>query len=217
MPAEDSSATASEMRRYLRLLGGRACLDFANTVEPRIGQRQRDFLLSYTDLVTWAEFAGMIARAEARRLLAQCAQQPQQAAQAFRKAIKLRELIYRLFVAIATGEPPKAADLRALQTIHINALRHAELRPNRDGFTWQWSEDTDDLERIGWLLAQSAIELLTSPQVGRVKMCASPDGCGWLFLDTSKNGSRRWCSMEVCGSRAKMRRLYARRRKQAHT
>lgn len=217
MTAEAVTLAASEMQRYLRLLGGRTCLDFANTVEPRVGKHQRDFLLSYDDLVTWAQFAGMLSAAETAHLQRLSGQHSQQAAKVFRKSIALRELLYRIFGAVAAGEPPPAADLRALQNAHIDALRHAKLHPDSEGFTWHWHDDADALERIDWLLTHSAVELLTSPQIDRVKICASPDGCGWLFLDTSKNGSRRWCSMEVCGSRAKMRRLYARRRKTART
>ncbi len=213
MPAEDGNPAEREMRRSLRLLGGRACLDFVNTVDPRIGKNRRDFLRGYGDLIAWGRFAGIVTPAEGKRLHALSEQHPQQAARAFRKCTTLRELLYGIFGTVATGEQPQAADLHTLRTIYADALRHAELRPSSNGFAWHWPEDADSLERIGWLLAQSAIELLASPQIGRVKICASPEGCGWLFLDTSKNGSRRWCSMEVCGSRAKMRRLYARRKK----
>jgi predicted RNA-binding Zn ribbon-like protein len=212
MPAEAVEPAQSDIHRYLRLLGGRTCLDFVNTIEPRAGKHPRDFLLRYDDLVTWAEFAGIVSLAGGGHLRALSAQHPQQAGKVFAKNIALRELLYRLFGAVAAGEQLKAADLRALQSTYIDALRRAELHLDGAGFVWHWPEDADSLERIGWLLTQSATELLTSPLIDRVKMCSRPDGCGWLFLDTSKNGSRRWCSMEVCGSRAKMRRLYARRR-----
>jgi predicted RNA-binding Zn ribbon-like protein len=215
MPTEAIDSAGSDIQRYLRLLGGRSCLDFVNTVEPRMGKHQRDFLLSYDDLVFWAEFAGILSPIASKRLHMLSEQHPQQAAKVFARNIALRELLYRLFGALAAGVQPKAADLRGLQNAHIEALRHAELHPSADGIIWRWPEDTSALERIGWLLTQSSMELLTSPLIDRVKLCASPDGCGWLFLDTSKNGSRRWCSMEVCGSRAKMRRLYARRRQAA--
>jgi predicted RNA-binding Zn ribbon-like protein len=216
MTAEATAPAVSDIHRYLRLLGGRVCLDFVNTIEPRAGKHQRDFLLRYDDLVTWAEFAGILAPAEGSRLRVLSAQHPQQAGKVFAKNIVLRELLYRLFGAVAAGEPPKVADLRALQNAYVDALRRAELHQDQEGYAWHWPEDADTLERVGWLLTQSAAELLTSPLIDRVKMCSRPDGCGWLFLDTSKNGSRRWCSMEVCGSRAKMRRLYARRRQAAH-
>jgi predicted RNA-binding Zn ribbon-like protein len=79
------------------------------------------------------------------------------------------------------------------------------------GFTWSLAEEEDDLERPLWLVSRSAAELLASDELERVRRCAGHP-CGWLFLDASKNRSRRWCSMASCGSRAKMRRLYARRR-----
>jgi predicted RNA-binding Zn ribbon-like protein len=215
MPTEPVDTAESAIQLHLRLLGGHACLDFVNTVDPRTGKHQRDFLLDYDDLVAWAQLAGILSPKDGKELRAFGQQHPQQAAKVFAKNVALRELLYRLFGAIATGQQPKASDLHALQSAYIDALRHAEPRPGGAGYTWQWPQGAETLERIGWLITQSAVDLLTSPRVGRVKMCASPDGCGWLFLDTSKNGSRRWCSMEVCGSRAKMRRLYARRRQAA--
>src|SRR5262249_1731676 len=155
---------------------------FVNTVDPRTGKHRRDVLLHYEDLVAWAEFAGMNSAAEGRRLRALSGEHPQQAGKVFARNIALRELFYRLFGALAAGQQPKAADLRVLQNAHIEALRHAELRAGASGFLWRWPEDTSALERIGWLLTQSAVELLTSPLIARVKLCASPDGCGWLFL-----------------------------------
>ena len=81
-------------------------------------------------------------------------------------------------------------------------------------FDWDWQVDRDriTLDAPLWPIAFSAVELLTGREQDRIKVCANPDGCGWLFYDGSKNGSRRWCSMEGCGSKVKMRRQYAKRR-----
>ncbi len=84
--------------------------------------------------------------------------------------------------------------------------------PAGGGFAWEWDAGGDVLARPLWALARSAADLLTSPRLSRVRECPGEDGCGWLFLDTSKNGSRRWCSMQGCGSRAKARRYAGRRR-----
>jgi len=217
MAAVDAVPAEGDLEHYLRLLGGCTCLDFVNSVDPRTGTRRRDFLHGYNDLITWAQLAGMLSPAAWKRLHELSEQHPQHAARVFRSTIALRELLYAIFGAIAAGEQPTSADLHTLQNTYLEALRHAELQVHDGGFVWGWPEGTDALERIGWLLTQAAIELLASPQIGRVKMCASAEGCGWLFLDTSKNGSRRWCSMEICGNRAKIRRLNARRRTTAAT
>ena len=96
-----------------------------------------------------------------------------------------------------------------MQEAYTDALRHGRLTPGAAGLRWTWEPD---LRLPRWLVAQSAIELATSGSLGRVKACASQDGCQYLFVDTSKNGSRRWCSMTDCGNQAKSKRLTARRR-----
>jgi predicted RNA-binding Zn ribbon-like protein len=91
------------------------------------------------------------------------------------------------------------------------AMAHARLRPVAEGFEWSWDDD-DDLNRIVWPVAKSAADLLAEGDLGRVRKCGSHD-CTWLFYDTSKNRSRRWCDMKGCGNRAKARRHYEKRKK----
>ena len=122
----------------------------------------------------------------------------------------LREALFRVFSTVAAREPVDAADLELLNDVLQRAAAGARLTGSGPGFAWSWSDD-GGLERPLWLVARSAAELLTSDELERLRKCAGRF-CGWLFLDASKNRSRRWCSMESCGSRAKMRRLYARRR-----
>ncbi len=114
-------------------------------------------------------------------------------------------------MAIAHGAEPRSADLEIVRSAFVEAMTLARLMPGPHGFVWDWSGNQDALDRVVWAIMYSALELLTSEEVKRVKECAGRD-CGWLFLDMSKNGSRQWCSMEGCGSRAKMRRQYARKR-----
>ena len=127
----------------------------------------------------------------------------------FERAIALREAIYRVFSAIAKRSLPQTADLEALGDAFVEAMGHVRLRPSAQGFQWEWVKQEQRLDRMLWPIARSAVELLTSEEVQRVRVCP---GCGWVLLDMSKNGSRQWCSMEGCGSRAKMRRQYARKR-----
>jgi predicted RNA-binding Zn ribbon-like protein len=190
--------------------GGWLCLDFANTVEPRHGRPERDHLGGYPDLVRWAQFAGALDADAGTRLLQQAADRPAAARDSWAFAIELREAIYRVFVSVAAGEPPAATDLDKLRDAYADAIRQARLSAGDQRFGWTWEDDTLDLP--WWPMALSAIDLATAGPVDRLKMCPADGGCSWLFVDTTKNRSRRWCSMGDCGSEVKARRQTARRR-----
>ena len=195
----------------LALLGGRLCLDFANTVDERTGEHPQEWLTSYADLVAWSEHAGIVTESEAHHLRDLGARHPTAAWAVLEQAIALREAIYRIFCATADERPPEADDVATLNDALSEALSRLRVTPTADGFTWQWAPDKDSLDRMLWPVTRSAAELLTRGELSRVQMCAGDD-CGWLFFDTSKNRSRRWCSMEDCGNRAKARRHYRRQR-----
>jgi predicted RNA-binding Zn ribbon-like protein len=197
---------------YPRLLGDRLCLDFANTIEGPRSARPEDFLLDYTDLARWGHHAGVLSEAAAAQLLQSAEASPKAAGAAFRRGLALRTAITRVFHAIATGATPRPSDLVLLQSEYRNAMRHAQLLQSADQYRWDWPDEETALERPLWPIARSAIDVLTRDNLTRVKECPGADDCGWLFYDTSKNGSRRWCSMEGCGSRLKMRRQYARKK-----
>jgi predicted RNA-binding Zn ribbon-like protein len=194
-----------------KLYGGLLCLDFANTLEPRAAEPVRDWLGGYADLVAWARHAGALDSATAERLLALAAARPAAAEASFAAAIELREATYRAFAAVAEGATPAAADLAVLQRTYAEAMRHARLLPDpgSDQLAWAWEED-EALDRAWWPMARSAVELATAGPLDRVKRCRP--GCGFLFVDASKNRIRRWCSMEECGGQTKARRQTARRR-----
>jgi predicted RNA-binding Zn ribbon-like protein len=193
------------------LLGDWLCLDFANSVDDRTGDHTWDTLAGYADLVNWGWHAWVLTDAERDHLLAAGEAQPADASSVFAQAIDLREAIYRVFLAIANGAAPAPTDLATIKHAHLTALGHARLAPRDDCYDWVWDQEAT-LDRMLWPIATSAVELLTSDRLDRVKQCPGCDDCGWLFLDVSKNATRRWCSMEGCGSRAKMRRQYARRK-----
>ena len=191
-----------------RLLAGRHCLDFANTIEGPISADAEDFLGTYSDLVRWSWHAGAIDTAEAESLQQLAAAAPAKADEAFEAGLGLREAIDRIFRAAAAGAAPPEDDVRALRDAYLEALRAASLAREGGRFNWTW-RGLEDLRRPIWVAVSSAIELLTEGDLARVKQCPGADDCGWLFYDTSRNRSRRWCSMEGCGSRVKMRRQYA--------
>jgi predicted RNA-binding Zn ribbon-like protein len=201
---------------FPRLLGDRLCLDFANTIEGPRSARPEEFLHSYADLVRWGYHARALGRDEVERLLDESVHLPNGAAVVFDRAIALREAITRVFSAVAARATPQASDLALLQTEYVRALRQSRLEPAGDRFDWGSAANALALDRPLGVIARSAIDVLTTDDLSRVKECPGADDCGWLFYDTSKNGSRKWCSMEGCGSRLKMRRQYA-RRKEAET
>jgi predicted RNA-binding Zn ribbon-like protein len=169
-------------------VAGSLCLDFVNTVDPRHAPQREERLADYAAVLEWARQAGI----EASPLEAAAASRVHE------EAIALRETLYAIFGAVARGEAPPDDALR-----HLND--ELARRPRRITERFAWVAD-DVLAPIVW----SAAELLTNGPLERVRECPGDDTCGWLFLDTSRNGSRRWCDMRTCGNRAKARRHYRR-------
>jgi predicted RNA-binding Zn ribbon-like protein len=186
-----------------RLVGGAICLDLANTVDwTEVGDERPDHtdaLSTPQDLSAWGHRLG----------LAPAEDLPMTGLQL--KAIRrLRMAIHRTFASIAVGGTPAAQVTAALMSQYAEATAAGLLDPGADRWTIAWAPH--DLRRIRFAAAVSAVELLSdATRLTRVRICPG-NNCGWLFIDTT--GRRRWCSMEVCGSRAKMRRLHARRRTQ---
>ena len=177
---------------------GSLCLDFVNTVDPRHATPREEHLPDYAALLEWALQAGIATAAATTRLTAAVA------SRAHAEAIALRETMYAIFAAVARGEAPPAEALR-----HLNdeiARRPRLIADEGRGFAWGPASRDDVLAPVVW----SAAELLTSGPLERVRECPGDETCGWLFLDTSRNGSRRWCDMRTCGNRAKARRHYRR-------
>lgn len=197
---------------FPRLLGARPCLDYVNTIESPLGAHPEEFLRGYPDLARWSRHAGLLDDAATARLLDGAARDPDAAGVAFDRALALRAALTAIFRAVAAGGSPAPPDLEHLQRAYLAALARARLVPRGNGHDWAWAEDDAALDQPLWAVARSAVELLTVGDPARIKQCSGTDDCGWLFYDTSKNGSRRWCSMEGCGSRVKGRRHYARRR-----
>jgi predicted RNA-binding Zn ribbon-like protein len=196
------------------LVGGKLCLDFANTFEPPRGGSQSDYLASYAELVRCTSHAGSLSEEEAQRLLLEAEDKPSEAAAAFEQAVALRETVYRVFLAVAWEEEPESSDLAVLSAAHLEALAHCRIMRTEAGFGWARVAGEDNLESPLWPVVLSSTGLLTSGDLERVKECPPKEGgCGWLFYDMSKNRSRRWCDMAECGSRVKMRRYYYTRKR----
>ncbi len=186
---------------------GQICLDFANTAGDHASDQPEESLLTYDDLVDWAARASVASQAEARALRAAARERPEEAQRALARVITLREAIYRIFVAQIARQPAPVADLATLNAMLVSLASSPRIVATTDGaFTWEWPLDHASLDWPARVVALSAAGLLTSEERERVGQCADEGGCGWLFLDTSRNRSRRWCSMGDCGNRAKQRR-----------
>jgi predicted RNA-binding Zn ribbon-like protein len=168
------------------------CIAFANSVGARRAAQPTEYLKTPDDLAKWLDQRGLAHLAPTEDFR--------------RRAIALRESIYHVFSPLAAGVEPDQAAFEVLNEHLSRAL--AQVRISRDGWTWHVS---DPGERFLMLVALSAAEILTSERVARVRECADEE-CGWLFIDASKNRSRRWCSMSDCGNLAKARRFQAKKR-----
>lgn len=192
-------------------VGGSVALDFANTLGGMHTAPTHEHLVEYKDLVEFARSATTLSRPEARRLIEEAARQPARAAAVLRRAIVLREGIWRVFDAFATNARADAADLATIQEEELVALKHARFAQSGSEVAYQWSDELT-LDRPLWDIGRAAAELLRSKgDLARVRECGS-DTCEWLFIDKSRNHSRRWCDMNDCGNTAKVRRYRQRRR-----
>jgi predicted RNA-binding Zn ribbon-like protein len=200
------------METAFELNAGRLCLDFTNTVRARPLSEKVDLIGSYEDLLSWARQATILTPGEATTLAEAAGQQPRAATDALAQAVSLREALYGVFSARAAGLPAPASDLRTVNKSIGKAMTRAGLSPSAGGgFEWSWPDAPLGVDRVAWWVARSASELLTSKDLTGVRECAGYD-CGRLFMDGTKNRSRRWCDMASCGNRAKGRRHYERRK-----
>ena len=191
------------------LTGGALCLDFANTMpDQKVPETRAEKLLTYADLLSWAVQSREITVPDARKLMNAANHFPAKASAALRRARELRQAIYAIFSAIARESAPATKDLDVLNRYWKGASIHIAVSHSGGRFQKTWVMDEgDELDRPLWPVVASAAELLTSEDLTMARECAS-DRCSWLFLDTSRNKSRRWCDMKTCGNREKAKRHY---------
>lgn len=195
--------------RNLKRLGGMPCLDFVNTLDWRGRKQPEEYLCTYDNLLEWSVLAGVLTPAESQRLLRTVAKPAPVAALA--RALEFREAAYRILTAVLSGKSPEPRDQEDVNAVISDARSRAILQHERGAFSWVFADGSDDANLPLRVVSLSFAHLLSSPLLQDVRRCGGPE-CGWLFLDTTKNHKRRWCSMAGCGNRAKARRHYARTR-----
>jgi predicted RNA-binding Zn ribbon-like protein len=194
--------------RY-ELIGGLLCLDFCNTHER--GRPGADRLRSYSDLVGWAWRAGILGAEEAVRLERHAGRSATASVAVMERAQVLRQALTHIFGSLASSKQPRGSPIEALNVELAGAMARSQLVATESGFTWVWADGGKALDCMLWPVTRSAADLLTSGNVGAVRRCEGRV-CGWFFLDTSRNRTRRWCDMRVCGNRAKARRHHEKAR-----
>lgn len=193
---------------------GALALDFANTMDWHASDHPTETLQGYGDLVEWSRRRGILSGDDAKMLLAASAGQQGTGGSVMKEAARLREALYRLFSDAWHGRPAREDDLRVLNGQLSRGMSIARVAAEKGEFRWGWKCDERTPDMMLWPVARNAAELLTSDRLARVKECANEtEGCGWLFLDTSRSGNRVWCSMDSCGNRAKFRAFYDRHRR----
>jgi predicted RNA-binding Zn ribbon-like protein len=215
----ETTVEAERTPRQLPVVGGHLALDFANTVDDPDGAERYDHAGTYPELVGWSARIGILQPDQADDLLQTAGEQPRAASSALQRAQKLRRVLNEIFskiAAINNGESGTvAAKWPDLRPFVSDALTHAELdlrrqhveEPGHAGYQLSWPM-TARLDSMLWPISVAAVDLLTGTQLHRLKKCA---GCPWVFLDQSKNLSRRWCAMNDCGTHEKIRRYVSRR------
>ena len=197
------------MSRRVRLVGGDLALDFVNTRSgPPVGAPDDDVLVGYGELVVVGCLRG---RAHRRRMQRSCVASRRKdhvdADAVFAHSLRMRDDLDAIFRALAADRRPSSAALSRLRDDEADALAHAHLERG-SAFEWTWRDDRS-LARPLRPVAHAAVQLLTAGELDRLKVCG---GCRFLFIDESKNRSRRWCSMDDCGTTEKVRRYVAARR-----
>lgn len=191
----------------ISLLGGRPCLDFVNTLDWRGTDQPVEYLKTYQDLVLWSQHVGTISNQEAEILSRKSKVHISEQTKALAKALNLREVIYRIFSSLSAGKWAMKKDIADFNQYLTTIIMDSQIIKTKEGYIW---DTKGNREKPDWILnplIRSAADLLVSDELKRVKECGN-QACGWLFFDTSRNKSRRWCHMGSCGNRAKASRFY---------
>jgi predicted RNA-binding Zn ribbon-like protein len=187
----------------MRLDGGNLSLNFVNTIHDRYEEPYKDYIRHYLDLITWAHFANAINSSQKKKLLQISRENQGEANQTYKDSIQLREAIYEYVVSLINRDEVPPANTQLINQWISRAFSNLELTQLDNSFVLDWKAENFGLESVLWPITRSFVDLITSDARDRIKLCSN---CGWVFVDNSKNKSRRWCSMETCGNRVKARR-----------
>jgi predicted RNA-binding Zn ribbon-like protein len=205
--------TKPERRRQpkFELIGGNVCLDFINTLDDRPSAEPKELLRNYNELLSFGEDTGLLPPKVVDFFFENVHTMPGAAADALRRAINLREAMHAVFSALTNRQTAPQVAMDTLNAYIQDAAVHSRLVAHEGRCEWRFDNMGSALDAILWPIARAAADLLVSSDLALIRACSSPT-CQWLFLDTSKNHHRRWCSMKQCGNRAKARKFYAKKK-----
>jgi predicted RNA-binding Zn ribbon-like protein len=198
---------SSSLPKPFKLFAGHPALELVNTLDLRFSADPQDLLPTYADLLRFAAQLRLLPAEQARKL-GRTVHAPD-GQRVLASAVELREALAAVLYAWVDGGKPADGQVEILETYFHAAAQHRSLRGGDERLVWSWSGYEQQAELPLWKLAQSASDLLVSEDAKQVKGCGDPS-CRWLFLDLSKNHTRRWCDMKTCGNRMKARRHQAR-------
>ena len=210
MPGNDSTHS-ERLPGSLSLVAGKLALDFTNTESGRGGVKHLDHLQTAADLIKWASHAKIISARDAVLLQRAVKGQSKLSRHLITRGRSLRETIYQVNSCVIAGRQPADKLLRSLTATHAEMLAVATLTLQADHYRWIWDPKIELTAAILGPITVSALTLLIQSDLSRIKQCHG-NHCGWLFFDSTKNKSRQWCDMSVCGNRAKASALRARAR-----
>jgi predicted RNA-binding Zn ribbon-like protein len=188
-------------------IGGALCLDFTNTASWEADLQTTEHLNDFPELVRWCTEVALVGQEFAAALVEEPEESTADAAAILAKAKDLRAMLYRIFIALSRSKLPASEDLELLNEALCQTPVCLEIRREKGQFLSERKAVGTIFAKLLGPVVWSAAELLSSGKIDHVKCCAS-DTCGWLFLDNTKNHSRRWCDMSDCGSQAKAKRYY---------
>lgn len=203
-PAPSRAAT-------LDLVGCELALDFTNTSSGRGAPSHQEHLREFADVVNWAEHAKVVTPEDAEFVRGAIGGNARDSRRLFALAVETRELVWAIASAVAEARPVPEHLRHALTAAHAQHLADAHMEVRDGAYIWAWSVRRSIASAILGPITLSALTLLMEKDLSRTKRCEGHE-CGWLFFDTTKNKTRRWCEMRVCGNRAKVRALRERQR-----
>jgi len=193
--------------RPFELIGGHSAVDLVNTLDWRFRENgPEELLASYSDLLRFAEQSELLTAKQVRQIARSAPDRL--AADALVSCRELREAAAEVLYAAVDDRTPAASQIKSLDRYFKQARERQRLIWSRSRLCWEWPPSEYGAELPLWMLALNTARLLISDDMHRLRACENPE-CRWLFLDTSKNHTRRWCDMKICGNRMKARRFKA--------
>lgn len=205
-------------KRYsetFRCPGGALCLDFCNSGQDFRSPRGIEWIVGFDDLLDWLEVAKAMTSAQAARIRHAAAESSAAGSDVWARAIRIREALFRVLDARAAGRTARREDLALIEAEHLRAMSFARLSWNGEAFAWSLDSSASAPDAALQPIVESALRLLTSGSLARLRRCGNST-CFWLFLDETRNRSRRWCEMASCGNLLKVRRHREKARRHRH-